>query len=257
MKTQQTQLTEEKIVEVLSLLKNSDGVELKVTVPDGDRQSAVQELDLDVLDCDLRHVIFFDTHDLQLSRAGVVVRARRARKGGDSVVKLRPVVPAELPRWLCRADGFRIELDAMPGAFVCSGSLKQRVSNTDVKEVVQGKRPIRKLFSREQRAFYVEHAPTGLDLDALTPFGPINVAKTKFQLAKAIGRQAVAELWFFPDGTRILELSMKCTPDEAFQLAVATRTALTRRGITLTGEQQTKTRKALQYFSRLHGNNSH
>jgi hypothetical protein len=257
MSTQKIQLTDEGIVEVLSLLKNADGVELKATVPDADRHSAVQELDLDVLDCDLRHVVFFDTHDLQLSRAGVVVRARRARKGGDSVVKLRPVIPAELPRWLRRAAGFRIELDAMPGAFVCSGSLKQRVSNSDVKEVVQGKRAIRKLFSREQRAFYAEHAPTGLDLDALTPLGPINVARTKFELDKAIGRDAVAELWFYPDGTRILELSVKCTPAEAFQLAVATRTALTRRGITLTGEQQTKTRKALQHFSRLHGHNGH
>jgi hypothetical protein len=223
MSTQQTQLTDEGIVQVLSLLKNTDGVELKVTVPDADRHSAVLELDLDVLDCDLRQVVFFDTPDLQLSRAGVVVRARRARKGGDSIVKLRPVVPAELPRRLRRADGFTIELDAMPAAFVCSGSLKERVDNSDVKDVLQGKRSIRQLFSREQRAFYAEHAPEGLDLDALTPFGPINVAKTKFEPDEAIGREAVAELWFYPDGTRILELSVKCMPDEAFNLAVATR----------------------------------
>jgi hypothetical protein len=257
MSTQQTQLTDQGMVQVLSLLKDTDGVELKVTVPDADRHSAVLELDLDVLDCDLRQAVFFDTPDLQLSRAGVVVRARRARKGGDSVVKLRPVVPAELPRRLRRADGFTIELDAMPAAFVCSGSLKERVDNSDVKEVLQGKRSIRKLFSREQRAFYAEHAPHGLELDALIPFGPINVAKTKFELDEAIGREAVAELWFYPDGTRILELSLKCMPDEAFHLAVATRAVLTRRGITLIGEQQTKTRKALQYFSRLRGNNGH
>ena len=257
MSTHKTQLTDEGMVQVLSLLKNTDGVELKATVPDADRHSAVQELDLDVLDCELRHVVFFDTRDLQLSRAGVVVRARRARKGGDSIVKLRPVVPAELPRWLRRADGFRIELDAMPGAFVCSGSLKAGVSNADVKEVFQGKRAIRKLFSREQRAFYEEHAPKGLDLDALTPFGPINVARTKFELDKAIGRDAVAELWFYPDGTRILELSVKCTPTDAFRMAVATRTALSRRGIALSAEQQTKTRKALQYFSHLRGKNGH
>src|SRR5258706_297658 len=257
MNRHQIQLTDEGIVQILSLLKNTDGVELKVTVPDADRHSAVLELDLDVLDCDLRQAVFFDKPDLQLSRAGVVVRARRARKGGDSVVKLRPVVPAELPRRLRRADGFTIELDAMPAAFVCSGSLKERVDNSDVKEVLQGKRSIRKLFSREQRAFYAEHAPHGLELDALIPFGPINVAKTKFELDEAIGREAVAELWFYPDGTRILELSLKCMPDEAFHLAVATRAVLTRRGITLTGGQQTKTRKALQYFSGLHRNNRH
>ena len=257
MSTQQTQLTDQGMAQVLSLLKDTDGVELKVTVPDADLHSAVLELDLDVLDCDLRQAVFFDTPDLQLSRAGVVVRARRTRKGGDSVVKLRPVVPAKLPRRLRRADGFTIELDAMPAAFVCSGSLKERVENSDVKEVLRGTRSIHRLFSREQRAFYAEHAPKGLDLDDLTPFGPINVAKTKFELDETIGREAVAELWFYPDGTRILELSVKCMPDEAFHLAVATRAVLTRRGITLIGEQQTKTRKALQYFSRLHGNGRH
>ena len=47
----------------------------------------------------------------------------------------------------------------MPGAFVCSGSLKGKVDNTDVKEVMQGKRPIRKLFSPEQRFLYAEYAP--------------------------------------------------------------------------------------------------
>ena len=179
MSAHQTQLTDEGIVEVLSLLKNTDSVELKVTVSDADRHSAVLELDLDVLDCDLRQVVFFDTPDLQLSRAGVIVRARRTRKGGDSVVKLRPVVPAELPRRLRRADGFRIELDAMPGRFVCSGSLKERVDNADIKEVLLGKRLIHKLFSNEQRAFYAEHAPKGLELAALTPFGPIKSRKNQ------------------------------------------------------------------------------
>lgn len=238
---------------VLRLLKDADNVELKVTVPDADRQSAVLKLDLDVLDCELRQVVFFDTPDLQLNRAGVVVRARRARTGGDSVVKLRPVVAAQLPSDLRHTKGFKIELDAMPGSLVCSGSLKARVDSADVKEVLQGTRPIRKLFSREQRAFYAEHAPKGLELDALTPLGPINVARTKFELDEAIGRKSVAELWFYPDGTRILELSMKCAPEEAFQLAAQTRVILTRHGINPTGDQQTKTRKTLHYFSRLHG----
>ena len=242
---------------VLRLLKDADNVELKVTVPDADRQSAVLKLDLDVLDCELRQVVFFDTPDLRLNGAGVVVRARRARNGGDSVVKLRPVVAAQLPSELRHTSGFKIELDAMPGTFVCSGALKARVDSADVKEVLQGTRSIRKLFSREQRAFYAAHAPKGLDLDALTPLGPINVARTKFELDEAIGRRSVAELWFYPDGTRILELSMKCAPEEAFQLAAQMRVILTRHGINPTGEQQTKTRKTLQYFSRLRGHRYH
>ena len=60
----------------------------------------------------------------------------------------------------------------------------------------------------------------------------------------------VVELWLYPDGTRILELSTKCAPAEAFQVAAESRAFLTERGIELGGEQQTKTRKALEFFSK-------
>jgi hypothetical protein len=77
------------IAEARSLFKDADSVELKITVADGDRHSAITALGLDVLDAELRQVVFFDTPDLTLDHAGIIVRARRARKGGDSVIKLR------------------------------------------------------------------------------------------------------------------------------------------------------------------------
>jgi len=241
-------LNDKRMAKALRILKDAQSVELKLTILDAERDVALVQLDLDVLHAELRQVIFFDTPDLRLHRAGLIVRARRTRKGGDAVIKLRPIVPRELPRRLRRSDHFRIEIDAMPGEYVCSGSLRERVDNEEVKAVIRGTRPIRKLFSTQQREFFVEHAPLGLELDALTPFGPINVAKTKFDLG-GDGRTMKAELWFYPDGSRILELSVKCPPEKAFQRAAEARADLTRLGITLTGEQQTKTRKALQYFA--------
>jgi hypothetical protein len=44
----------------------------------------------------------------------------------------------------------------------------------------------------------------------------------------------------------VLELSTKCAPSEAFQVAAETRAFLSRRGVDLAGEQQTKTLKALK-----------
>jgi hypothetical protein len=251
MAVQQLQENDKRIVRALNLLTDADSVELKLTVPDSDQRSAVVALDMDVLMAELRQVVFFDTPDLRLNRAGVVVRARRIKKGGDTIVKIRPVVPADLPRDLRRSGNFTIELDVMPGTFVCSGSLKDMVDNAEVTDVVRGTRRIRKLFSREQRELYKEHAPKGLDLDSLRPFGPINIAKLKFSMPTLDGRMASAELWFYPDGSRILELSTKCAPGEAFQVAAETRAHFTRCGIRLTGEQQTKTRRALQHFSKL------
>ena len=57
----------------------------------------------------------------------------------------------------------------------------------------------------------------------------------------------------YPDYTRILELSTKCAPAEAFDVAARTKAFLIDQGIDVTGEQQTKTRTALEYFAQRSG----
>ena len=179
----------------------------------------------------------------------LVVRARRVQgKGDDSVVKLRPVIPSELPASLRATAGFVVEVDAMPGGYVCSASLKAAHGQSGVKEAVTGGRPLRKLFTKEQRAFFAAHAPDGVALDDLAVLGPIFVLKLKFS-PRGYDRRLVAELWLYPDGSRILELSTKCSPAEPFEVAAETRAFLTEQGIDLAGEQQTKTRTALEFFA--------
>jgi hypothetical protein len=78
--------------------------------------------------------------------------------------------------------------------------------------------------------------------------GPINVLKLKFTPADLL-RRLVAELWVYPDGSRVLELSTKCEPAEAFEAASEVRRFLTEKGIDLMSEQQTKTRRALEFFA--------
>jgi lipopolysaccharide export system protein LptC len=244
------QLSEKEFQRLFGLIKGADSVELKLTIPESDQRSAVAALDMDPLNAQLRQVFFFDTPELTLYEQGVVARARRVqKKGDDSVVKLRPVVPTELSSSLRKSPNLVVEVDAMPGGFVCSASLKRALDTTPVREAAAGKRPLRKLFSKEQRAFYAAHAPEAIEMDDLTVLGPINVLKLKFS-PKGYDRRLVAELWLYPDNTRILELSTKCTPGEAFQVAAETRAFLTDRGVTLTGEQQTKTRTALEFFAK-------
>ena len=60
----------------------------------------------------------------------------------------------------------------------------------------------------------------------------------------------MTELWFYPDGSRILEVSTKCAPSEAFEVAAETRAFLTSKEIDLGSEQQMKTRTALEYFAK-------
>jgi hypothetical protein len=248
--TTSPRLTDEQQAEFLELAKDSDSVELKLTVPESDQASTVAALGLDPLQAQIRQVFFFDTPELELDKTGVVVRARRIQgKGDDSVVKLRPVVPADLPAELRRTPSFRVEVDALPGGFVCSGSLKRPLRATAVRSTLAGERPIRKLFSKEQRAFYVAHAPEGIGLDDLTVLGPIFVLKGRIE-PKELGRRVVAEMWIYPDGSRVLELSTRCATNEAFQVAAESRAFLIDHGVDLSGEQQTKTRKALRHFAK-------
>ena len=242
-------MTTEQVTEVLGLLEGADSVELKLTVPDANRRSAVAALEMDPLEAQIRQVVFFDTPDLALNRSGVVVRARRVQgKGDDSVVKLRPVVPDNLPARLRKSPGFGVEVDAMTTGFVCSGTLKSLLERPRVKDVMDGNRAIRKLFTKEQRAFYREHAPEGLELDDLSMLGPINVLKLKYT-PTGFDRKLVAELWMYPDGSRILELSTKCPPELAFDVAQRAKSFLRERGIDLHGDQQTKTRTTLELFA--------
>jgi hypothetical protein len=131
---------------------------------------------------------------------------------------------------------------------VCSASLKAAIAAPAVKETIKGGGPLRKLFSKEQRSFFADHAPEGLALDDLSILGPIFVLKLKFS-PKGFARKLVAEMWLYPDESRILELSTKCSPSEAFHSAAETRAFLAEAGVDLSGEQQTKTRRALEFFS--------
>jgi hypothetical protein len=179
----------------------------------------------------------------------VVARARRIQgRDHDSVVKLRPVVPSDLPAKLRSSPDFVVEVDALPGGYVCSGSLKGTLPPTAVLESVSGAKPLGKLFSKAQRTFFTDHAPEGITIDDLSVLGPIFVLKLKMR-PDTFARKLVAEMWLYPDGSRIVELSTKCLPGEGFDVALDLREFLTEKGIDLDAEQQTKTKTALEFFS--------
>jgi hypothetical protein len=242
-------LSTAQLAEALALVKQAKSVELKVTVPEGSYRSTALALGLDALQAQLRQVVFFDTLDLALNKNGVVVRARRSQGGpDDTVIKLRPVVPSELPAELRALPEFGVEVDALPGGFVCSASFKGELRKDRVRDVMLGQRAISKLFSKDQRAFYADHAPAGVELDQLSVLGPLNVLKLKFT-PKDFARKLAVELWLYPDGSRILELSTKCRPADALDVAAETRSYLVGHGVDMGAEQSMKTVSALKFFT--------
>ncbi len=208
-------LSDSQLADMMRLIGGADSVELKLTIPEDAQRATISNLNLDPVEAQPRQVFFFDTPTLALDKAGVVVRARRTQGGaGDTVVKLRPVQPDTLPKSLRSDAAFKVEVDAIPGGYVCSGSFKGKTTGKEVRDVIGGTLSLRKLFSKNQRLFYAEHAPEGITLDDLIPLGPTFILKGTFT-PKELDRRFTAEYWLYQDGSRILELSTKCLPNPA------------------------------------------
>jgi len=237
-------------MKILELGKGSDSIELKLSVPATGQRATIESLKLDPVEAQPRQAYFFDTPNLDLNKAGVVVRARRIQGGrADTVVKLRPVDPARIDAELRRSASFKIEVDVMPGGFVCSASFKGVCTGQEVLDMTAGTVPLSSLFSKEQRDFYDAHAPAGISMDSLAILGPTFLLKAKHQ-PKNFDRRITVEMWLYPDGARILEISTKCLPEEAFQVIVEFKAYLARCGISISASQETKTRTALEFFSK-------
>jgi hypothetical protein len=237
--------------EVMALLKALKGwgsIELKVVTPVQTHRATVEGIGLDPVEAQPRQAYFFDTPDFALNKAGVVVRARRIQGGrADTVVKLRPVDPSTINKDLRRSGNFKVELDAVPGGYVCSGSLKGTCTGQEVLAATSGAAPLSSLFSREQLAFFGDHAPAGITMESLVTLGPTFLLKAKHQ-PNSFSRRIVVEMWLYPDGSRILEISTKCLPEEAFQAGVEFKAYLANCGVTVALTDATKTKSAMEYF---------
>jgi hypothetical protein len=138
-------------------------------------------------------------------------------------------------------------MDITRGGYVISGSMKGERPAGTVQEALSGERSLEKLFTKEQRAFFEEFAttrPGWMDLKAL---GPINVIKVKFA-APGVSEDITVEQWHYPGQVPSVELSTKSAPKDAVQLGIEARRFLREHGLSATGQQEPKTRKALEFL---------
>ena len=113
----------------------------------------------------------------------------------------------------------------MPGGFVCSGSLKGRSPSDEIRDAVPAGAAPEALQARSSAPSTRSTRPAGIELDSLSSLGPTFVLKADVHPAEE-RPPIVAEMWLYPDGSRILELSTKCLPNEAFQVAAEARAYL-------------------------------
>lgn len=229
--------------------EGAERVEIKVTVLDAQEAQAAKALALDWAKAEARSIFFFDTPGLDLYKAGVVLRARQIEGGSDdSTVKIRPIDPAAVdPAWF-EAEGFKLEADAVGEKVVRSASLTAAQGKDEVQQVAWRKRPISKLFSSEQERFLAAFHREPVDLDGLAVLGPILVLREDVQPA-GMTYKVTAEGWRLPDGTDLVELSIKCPRGEAAVARKIFEGYIVGLGLDPRGAQETKTRRALTSFA--------
>jgi hypothetical protein len=224
-------------------------VEVKITAQVRDEDKVRQALERTGEKPQHRQVYFYDTPDLTLFDGGVVLRARKI--GGDaddSTVKLRPVDPTQLSTAWKETEGFAVEIDMVGDDSICSAKLSTEQRRGEIDEVAAGTREIRKLFSGAQERLIEEHSPAAVTWSDIGVLGPVDVLKWKID-PKGFGEEVVAEQWTLPDGSDLIELSIKVKPQQANDASDAFTEYLEDNGFTTEGEQQTKTRAALTFFT--------
>jgi hypothetical protein len=241
----------EELLTMLGRMADVPSIELKMNVP-ADQRMALRGFDLDAMEGLLREVFFFDTPDLTLYRNGVVVRARRTQGADDdTVVKLRPAVPDTLSPAVRASKNLKLEMDVTRGSYVVSASLKGRRRVGAVRETVSDRRSLDRLFSKEQRSFFTEHAPAGVGWGDLVALGPIIVVLLKF-VPERFPRRATIEQWHYPGEVPLVELSTKASPQTVLQTFAEWTDFVRGHGLTASGAQEPKTRRALEFFARHH-----
>ena len=240
-----TKVTERKRKAFESKIEGSKKVEIKITVAKNDELKAVEALDVSRDDAARRNIYFFDTPELTLNKAGVVLRARAIEDDDhDSVVKIRPVDPEKVDDDWKSTEGFKIEADSVGDKVVMSASFKVKQKKGAIAKVADGKEKLSGLFSKKQKAFLAEFYTGPLDLDDLTILGPVQTLRADI-MRPGMAYELTTEYWRLPDDSHLLEVSIKCPPEEAVVAREVFEAFLAGHGLDPNGAQATKTKLAL------------
>ena len=166
----------------------------------------------------------------------------------DSTVKFRPAIPGEIPARWRDIPGFKLEADASEAGAVKSASLTMPVPKGLINQVVAGRRPIEKLFTRRQEKFLGALAGDRIEFNELNVLGPLQAHRWQFA-DPACPWPMTAELWKRADGARLMELSIKAPVVQAAVAIAGFMAHLAEIGAERDLAQQTKTRWALEFYA--------
>ena len=167
---------------VAALVSGANSLEIKATIPESQNDSTLARFGLTIANEQERYIYFYDTIDLDLSKAGIITRARRVvGDDHDSTVKFPPVVPDQVAPKGRTYPLFEIEADASEKGVVKSASFTMPVQKGVIKRIASGDKPSGELFTKDQQAFLLGMANRNVDFSRLQVFGPLRAHRWKFE----------------------------------------------------------------------------
>jgi hypothetical protein len=229
-------------------MAGAEAIEIKATIPEHQVDAALRRLGVQA-DSELkRFIYFFDTPALDLLGAGVIARARRTvGEEHDSTVKFRPVDPAKVDRRWHKYRDFKIEVDASEKGMVKSASFSMPVDKGLIKRVAAGEKPVKALFTREQRD-YLKSMAREIDESKVVVLGPVMAQRWRVD-DPACPWPITGELWLRDDGQRLLEVSIKAPAVQAAAAIGGFMAYLAEAGAERDVNEQAKTRWALGFYA--------
>lgn len=234
---------------IAAQVAGANAVEIKATIAPRQIAKALATFGVSEKHAETRIIWFYDTLDLKLFKAGVILRARRKiGQTHDATVKFRPVQPDDIAARWHKDQGFKFEADATQKMFVRSASLTRDVPKGLIKSVEAGETPIKALFDKSQRQFISDQSGKPLDFSTLVQLGPMNAQFWKIE-HPGLPWPFVAELWIRPDGAKVLEASVRVPIAQTAAAGAGFWAFLAEIGVARDPTQLAKTRWALDYFA--------
>lgn len=240
------------------LTATAGNVEIKFVVKTDQVKKAIGALGLDKAAAEKRTIYFFDTKDLSLFKQpdpSIILRSRttEGNNEGETTVKLRAKGALEIEdEWKQKERNgekldFKIEKDhVVTKPIVESYSLDGKQDAKEIQEVASRKRPIKKIFSKNQEDLVKAKAKANLDWDQLEALGPIHVKKWGFS---APALTLVAERWKFGDHLPTLEVSTKVDESIAEETTAKLVKFMRDKKFEPDKDPETKTREVLEFFT--------
>lgn len=240
-----------------SPLNQLDTVEIKVTIDPEQVKDAEDLLKLKPDEGEKRKIYFCEdaqmfssTKQLRLLDQGVILRLRQNEDDlDDSTVKLRPA-PAQISSEWRELEGLKVEGDWVGDRKVEAASFTVKQNKGEIEAVIAGERSLEKLFSKQQEQFLKMSAPIEIDLEELQVLGPVKALRWKSKTYLGLGYPIRSECWILPNGSQLLELSIRVLPDQAQAAQKEFIHYLESNSLDPNGMQETKTRVVLEFFAK-------